>query len=620
MSSTPAPHRPADARPAASGPDAHPRALTARPATRRTAGLAATLAGLLVVAGVAVGVPAASATTTAPAAPVAVAGVHAARPSAGVAPRLSAMDGDGVEAFVRAAYADFLGRAPSTTELRSWGPRLQGGTLSRTGMAQELARSSEWLTWVITGFYRGALGRGPDPSGLAFWIANARAGMSPAEIAARFYASDEYYGRAGGTPEAWIRALYRALLLREGEPAGVAHWVATLAAGVPRHQVTIGFYQSPESLGLRVRVLYQKLLGRGPDPSGMRTWPPVVRDQGDLALAAFIAGSDEYFARARVRFPPDGSPSPWAEVVGTGTPASCTSAALAAAVRDGGFVEFDCGPAAVTITVTQTLFTCNSTTCRHPWQDGSSPVESMVLDGDGLVTLSGGGARGIFYANSCEESLGWLTSSCQNDVRPRITFRGLTFANGNAQGPPAGFDDVGGGGAIAMRGGTLTVEDVTFTGNRTVAAHPDWGGGAVRVTGMVQPATFTRTTFTGNQGANGGGLSSLHAPMVVADSTFTGNTATGRGASSGQGGNGGAIYFDGTSQDVRVVRTQITGNVAPEGGPAVFYVSNSRTGTLRIESSTFSGNSGQRFFTSPYRSIFYLGTGTLPVVSGSTIQ
>lgn len=541
-------------------------------------------------------------------------------PAAAPVAQAPVMDGEGIEAFIRAAYADFLGRAPSTSELRSWGPRLQGGTLSRTGMAQELARSTEWLTWVITGYYRGSLGREPDAAGLATWIAHARAGMPTAEIAARFYSSQEYYLRAGGTPEAWIRALYRALLLREPDAGGLRNWVAALRAGYTRTQVAIGFYQSAESLGLRVRTLYEKLLGRGPDPSGLRTWPPVVRDQGDLVLAASLAGPAEYFSKASARFPPDGEPSPWAEVVGNGTPASCTSSALAAAVRDGGFIEFDCGPDPVTITLNQTLFTCNSTTCKHPWQDGSKPVEAMVLDGGGLVTLSGGGTRGIFYANSCEESFGWLTSSCQNDVRPRITFRSLTFANGNAQAPPAGFDDVGGGGAIAMRGGTLTVEDVTFTGNRTVTRHSDWGGGAVRVFGMVSTATFTRTTFTGNSGANGGGLSSLHAPMLITDSVFTDNRATGSGASSGQGGNGGAVYFDGTSQNVRIVRTQMTGNVAPEGGPAVFYVSNNRTGTLTIEGSTFSGNSGQSFYTPPYRSIFYKGVGSVPVVSGSTIQ
>ena len=310
---------------------------------------------------------------------------------------------------------------------------------------------------------------------------------------------------------------------------------------------------------------------------------------------------------------------PGTTIVGTGTAASCTSAALAAAVRRGGNVAFSCGSAPVTIVVDQTLVTCNTDTCRHPWQ-GGTPVNQLTVDGGGLVTLSGGGVRGIYYANACEESFGWLTSACQHDSRPSVTFRNITFADGNAQGPPPGLADVGGGGAIAMRAGTLTVDDVVFRNNRTVTAHSDWGGGAVRVMGQDTPATFVRTTFTGNRGANGGALSSLHAPMIITDSVFTSNTATGSGASSGNGGNGGAVYFDGTWQSVVVRGATMTGNVAPEGGPGVFYVSNSRTGTLTIERSTITGNSGQRFWTAPYRSLFYLGTGPLPVIRGSVIE
>ncbi len=524
-----------------------------------------------------------------------------------------------VESFVRAGYADFLGRSPSTGDLMYWGPRIQAGTMGRWVLTQELARSPEWLTAVISGFYRDTLGRGPDPVGLAFWIQAARSGTPIADIAAQFYASDEYFRTVGHSDvQTWVRALYRALLLREGEAGGVTFWTRLVGSGTPRWQAAATFYQSTETVQVRIQALYHTLLGRGADQSGLSSWPAVVRAQGDLALASSIAESPEYFARASSRFPGNGSRAPWVEVVGTGTPASCTTTALAAAVRDGGVVEFSCGSAPTTIVLTQTLETCNTTTCQHQWQ-GGTPVDALVIDGGGLVTLSGGGARGIFYANTCEQDFGWLSSRCDLQTQPRIVFRNLTFADGNAQGPPPGLDDVGGGGAIAMRGGTLVVEDVTFRNNRTVAAHSDWGGGAVRVFG-VSTATFTRCTFTSNRGANGGALSSLHTPMLVTDSVFTGNAATGSGASSGQGGNGGAIYFDGTGQDVRVVGTSITGNAAPEGGPGIFYVSNDRSGALTIERSTITGNTGERFWTSPYHDLYYLGRSGLPIVSASTID
>src|SRR5690554_1890882 len=57
-------------------------------------------------------------------------------------------------------------------------------------------------------------------------------------------------------------------------------------------------------------------------------------------------------------------------VIGTGTPASCTSAALASAVRGGGTIVFDCGPSPITIELNATLTTCNTHNCAHPWQGG----------------------------------------------------------------------------------------------------------------------------------------------------------------------------------------------------------------------------------------------------------
>jgi hypothetical protein len=78
-------------------------------------------------------------------------------------------------------------------------------------------------------------------------------------------------------------------------------------------------------------------------------------------------------------------------VVGDGTPASCTSAAVVSAVAAGGVITFDCGPDPVTITLEETAKIFND----------SGP--EIVIDGGGLVTLSGG-ARRILYMNTCDKS------------------------------------------------------------------------------------------------------------------------------------------------------------------------------------------------------------------------
>ena len=307
--------------------------------------------------------------------------------------------------------------------------------------------------------------------------------------------------------------------------------------------------------------------------------------------------------------------------VGNGTARSCTPTALAKAVRSGGTVKFRCGPKKLTISLDRTLYTCNTTTCRHPWQDPKARVvEAVVIDGGGKVVLSGAGKRGIFYANTCEEELGWLDAHCNTQTTPHVTFKNIVLKNGNATKGPARFESVGGGGgggAIAMRGGRLTVQDSELRDNRCTKRHPDAGGGAIRVVGQRATARILRTTFERNRCANGGAISSLQAPLLVRDSTLLENTATGSGASSGQGGNGGAVYFDGTSQAVTIERTTIRRNEAPEGGPGVFYVSNDRTGTLTITGSTVTNNTGASFWTGSTRSIFFLGKAF--VRTGSTI-
>ena len=71
------------------------------------------------------------------------------------------------------------------------------------------------------------------------------------------------------------------------------------------------------------------------------------------------------------------------------------------------------------------------------------------------------------------------------------------------------------------------------------------------------------------------------------------------------GGSGGAIYTDGNTFNVSLCGTQITGNTAREGGGAIFFVSNDRTGTLTIDGSRLTDNPSDGFETIP--GIFFLG-------------
>jgi len=206
------------------------------------------------------------------------------------------------EAWVRAAFEDFLDRAPTESELASAVGRLGAGT-GRATVARELSTSEEWIRVSIRRFYADTLGRQPDAAGLAFWVNKVRSGNRTLEsVGAEFYSSSEYYRKAGGTDEAWIANLYDKVLHREPDAAGLAFWIGrTEARG--RRYVATQVYGSAESRRDRVAVLYQALLGRAPDPSGLAFWSDRIATTGDLALSVHLVVSSEYANRAQVRFP-----------------------------------------------------------------------------------------------------------------------------------------------------------------------------------------------------------------------------------------------------------------------------------------------------------------------------
>src|SRR5436190_2162398 len=297
-------------------------------------------------------------------------------------------------------------------------------------------------------------------------------------------------------------------------------------------------------------------------------------------------------------------------VIGNGTAASCTSGAVVAAVAKGGVITFDCGAKPVTIMMQATAKVRNTSS-------------EVVLDGGGKVTLSGGGARRILYMDTCDPAQVWTTSHCQDQATPRLVIQNMTLRDGNSTGQQY---DGGGGGAVFDRGGQLKVINSIFTGNRCDSTGPDLGGAAIRALSQYQnrPVYVSYSTFRGGVCSNGGALSSIGVSWTVLDSLMTGNRAIGVGANPARpgtpgGGSGGAIYNDGDTYNLKVEGTIISGNHAREGGGAIFFVSNDRTGTLLIKKSTLTGNPNDGFFTAGYPGIFFLGQGH-PVVVSSTIS
>jgi hypothetical protein len=282
--------------------------------------------------------------------------------------------------------------------------------------------------------------------------------------------------------------------------------------------------------------------------------------------------------------------------VGNGTPSSCTSRAVVRAVAKGGVIRFRCGPEPVRIEMQETAKVVNTS-------------RRVVLDGRGLVTLSGGGERRILYQNTCDQRQIWTTSHCDDQATPRLVVQNLTFANGDSTGET---DEGGGGGAIFARGGRLKIVRSKFVGNRCDATGPDLGGGAVRALSQHRdrPVIVVRSTFVRGVCSNGAALSSIGVSWSIRNSVFKRNRAIGHGANPAQGGtpgggSGGAIYADGNDFRVRITGSRMVRNHAREGGGAIFFVSNNRTGVLEIRGSTLRRNPSDGFETDP--GIFFLG-------------
>jgi hypothetical protein len=317
--------------------------------------------------------------------------------------------------------------------------------------------------------------------------------------------------------------------------------------------------------------------------------------------------------------PPEAGPADSSNpthVIGDGTAASCTSAAVVAAIAQGGVITFSCGPDPLTIVLQETAKIRNDT------------GPDIVIDGGGKITLSGDGKRRILYQNTCDEKQKWTTSHCQDQDHPRLVVQNLTFVDGNATGQT---EEGGGGGAVLVRGGRVRFVNTRFFRNQCDETGPDLGGAAVRVLSQSEgkPVYVVGSTFGGQAGfgnrcSNGAGLSSIGVSYTVLNSLFSHNEAIGNGANPAKngtpgGGSGGAIYNDGNTFTLSLCGDLIENNTANEGGGAIFFVSNDRSGTLSIKDSVLKGNPSKGFETKGYPGIFYLGKGD-PQVSGSTLE
>lgn len=168
-------------------------------------------------------------------------------------------------AFVDRIYDDLLERAPSANDRRSWAQQLRAGT-PRSAVVVALAESSEYVERTDTAapvaprpllappgiehsvarVFLGLRGNWPDRATLDAAVVRYLDGTPLSALADEVVV--ERYAQA--TPADFVRALYEDVLDRPVDPSGVTEWRARLDAGESKGAVAVGFTESPEMQSL----------------------------------------------------------------------------------------------------------------------------------------------------------------------------------------------------------------------------------------------------------------------------------------------------------------------------------------------------------------------------------
>ncbi len=181
------------------------------------------------------------------------------------------------------------------------------------GSWETSATSHAGMVWRM---YNATLGRDAEPAGLRGWVDALDHGLSLRSMASLFVTSFEFQSRYGATTDRqFVELLYRNVLGREGEAAGVQGWTDALRGDWTRETVVLGFSESQENInnseaeinrGLWVgdtqaavvARMYDTVFDRAPDEGGLAGWTAHMHNGMAISqLADYFIGSAEFQAR-----------------------------------------------------------------------------------------------------------------------------------------------------------------------------------------------------------------------------------------------------------------------------------------------------------------------------------
>ncbi len=227
-------------------------------------------------------------------------------------------DHDKVEAFVGRFYTEILDREAEAAGLENWTIALVAGTRGGADVADEFIHSAEFQAKTmsddeyITKLYHAFFNREPDAAGMASWKQDLADGKDRDFILNGFLVSEEYknlcedFGIKRDSTRTFVKRFYKIILGRKDSQITAAeldNWqIALDAKAITGSQMarewindSPEFTQKSLTNDEYLNILYNVILKRDIDPSGLATWTNQLNSGKSRAeVLDMLLASDEF--------------------------------------------------------------------------------------------------------------------------------------------------------------------------------------------------------------------------------------------------------------------------------------------------------------------------------------
>lgn len=210
------------------------------------------------------------------------------------------------EDLVTQQYVDFAGRPPTPTERSTAAAALRTGSPTPQEYVAEMRNRPEWggRRAVVVRLYSAYFLRRPDAAGLDYWAGELARGVSINQVSQSFAASKEFRTLYGSlTNGKFVDRVYRNVLGRPPDAAGLAYWKGRLDAGTSRGAVMTGFSESAENKArmqptVDVILFVQGMLRRIPSAEELEGYLSFLEGGASVAtLVGLVLHGQEYADR-----------------------------------------------------------------------------------------------------------------------------------------------------------------------------------------------------------------------------------------------------------------------------------------------------------------------------------